>query len=184
MTHRLSPLLRSQSGLTVLETAAVVFIVSIIVVPLLAIGSQFLILPVEWRANVTAMRDAREAVKWVADDARQAMSFTPELDQPDYGKFEWIDYTVTPFQKFSVRYFYEADTDSLWREETVDSITTKRVVIDSVAEYTDFQMLERAGVVKATVTTTVESIRVEHQRTHEIAAKRRPLFPGLNYLLP
>ena len=103
MIARPRPVFRPCEGLTALETAAVLFITAIVAVPLLAIAAQIVALPVEWQANMEAARDAREILRQVADDARQASCFqenmrrTPDLeDDPEtsstYWMFTWVDY--------------------------------------------------------------------------------------------
>jgi hypothetical protein len=158
--------------------AVVLFIVALVAVPLAAIASQFFILPTEWQANVTAMRDAREAVKWVADDARQAACFEIGFE-PDYGTLSWTDYTVSSPIRFNVRYFYESSTTSLIREEVGGDLTTTRPIIDTIAEYDDFWLSLEASdkadrIIRASAIATTESVRDTYQRTHDIAVMMRP----------
>ena len=178
MTGRLLALLRSPQGVTIIEMAVVLFIVALIAVPLAGIASRFLGLPTEWQANMTAMRDAREAVKWVADDARQAACFYVRTGL-DYGTFTWIDYAAFPTERFEVTYFYDTSTTSVMREEAVNNLTTTRPVIDTIAEYDDFQMWwtdrdKTFRLVRARATATTRSIIGEYQRTHLTAVMMRP----------
>ena len=116
-----------------METAAVLFITAIVAVPLLAIAAQIIALPVEWQANMEAARDAREILRQVADDARQASCFQENMrrtsnleDDPEasstYWMFTWVDYASSPNRLFEVKYSRRED-DAAWvREETVSEV--------------------------------------------------------------
>ena len=137
MIARPRPALRPCEGLTALETAAVLFITAIVAVPLLAIAAQIVALPVEWQANMEAARDAREILRQVADDARQASCFQENMrrtsdleDDPEasstYWMFTWVDYASdyasSPNRLFEVKYSRRED-DAAWvREETVSKV--------------------------------------------------------------
>ena len=100
-------------------------IVAILTVPLVAVAGRLIVLPVEWQENLGEVRDSREALHWVASDARQAACFTEGDSENDYGTFKWTDYTETPAREFSVRYYSDtAHSDGsrnlLLREEIVD----------------------------------------------------------------
>lgn len=131
MIARLRPALFSCEGLTALETAVVLFITAIVAVPLLAVAGWVVTLPVEWRANVEAARDAREILRRVADDARQASCIEAGVSSisdtedntgtsSEYWrftwKFTWVDYTDR--RSFVVRYSYREDGPVVRREET------------------------------------------------------------------
>lgn len=131
MIARLHPALSSCEGLTALETAVVLFITAIVAVPLLATAGRVVALPVEWRANVEAARDAREVLRQVADDARQASCFeavvssTPDTEDntgtsSEYWRFTWVDYTDG--KSFNVRYDYHREDGDVVREETISTI--------------------------------------------------------------
>ena len=125
------PARSSCEGLTALETAVVLFITAIVAVPLLATAGWVVALPVEWRANVEAARDARKILRQVADDARQASSFSTECDREtrDLGDvpeepsecwtFTWNDYTARCF--LIVRYSYRED-GAVVRGETINEL--------------------------------------------------------------
>lgn len=127
MIARLHPSLSSCEGLTALETAVVLFITAIVAVPLLATAGRVVALPVEWRANVEATRDAREVLRRVADDARQASCFieagvsnTSDTEDntgtsSEYWRFTWVDYTDD--RSFEVDYYQE--DGAVKREETI-----------------------------------------------------------------
>lgn len=121
------PARSSCEGLTALETAVVLFITAIVAVPLLATAGWVVDLPVEWRANVEAARDAREVLRQVADDARQASCFQEVVSHPSGDgtdasgtswEFTWVDYTSHRF--FEVHYSHLED--DIVREETISRI--------------------------------------------------------------
>lgn len=143
MIARPRPVLRRCEGLTALETAAVLFITAIVAVPLLAIAARIVALPVEWQADMEAARDAREILRQVADDARQASCVRLFVtgDDPEASStrwmFTWVDYTLSvsntsPVSNrlFEVRYSRRED-DAAWvREETVSEVVEAAVCLD------------------------------------------------------
>ena len=139
MTASRRALLRSWQGLTLLETAAVMLIVAIVTVPLVAVASGLIILPVQWQENLGAARDVREALHLVASDARQAACYTEGESAGDYGTFTWTDYTETPAREFSVRYYSDtAHSDgsrNLLREETVNASPLRTTSVGDVEEF-------------------------------------------------
>ena len=139
MTASRRAFLGSWQGLTLLETAAVMLIVAILTVPLVAVASRLIVLPVEWQENLGAVRDAREALHLVASDARQAACYTEGNSVDDYGTFTWTDYTESAARNFSVRYFSNATQPdgsfSLMRAETVDTAPARSMQIGSVREF-------------------------------------------------
>ena len=139
MTASRRAFLGSWQGLTLLETAAVMLIVAILTVPLVAVASRLIVLPVEWQENLGAVRDAREALHLVASDARQAACFTEGNSLGYYGTFTWTDYTESAARNFSVRYFSNATQPdgsfSLMRAETVDAAPARSMHIGSVREF-------------------------------------------------
>ena len=153
MIARPRPALRSCEGLTALETAAVLFITAIVAVPLLAIAAQIVALPVEWQANMEAARDAREILRQVADDARQASCFqenmrrTPDLeDDPEasstYWTFTWVDY-ANPVDYEKQMYFvveYYVEDNVVVREVREESVSN---VMDSDVGCTTIGNLSR-----------------------------------------
>lgn len=137
MIARPRHVLRPCEGLTALETAAVLFITAIVAVPLLAITARIVALPVEWQADMEAARDAREILRQVADDARQASCVRLFLieDDPEASStqwmFTWVDYTSPVSNRlFEVRYSRRED-DAAWvREETVSEVVDAAVCLD------------------------------------------------------
>ena len=132
-------LLGSWQGLTLLETAAVMLIVAILTVPLVAVAGRLIVLPVEWQENLGEVRDSREALHWVASDARQAACFTEGHSEGNYGTFKWTDYTETPAREFSIRYYSDtAHSDgsrNLLRDEIVDASPPRTIPIGDVEEF-------------------------------------------------
>lgn len=200
MIARLHPSLSSCEGLTALETAVVLFITAIVAVPLLATAGRVVALPVEWRANVEAARDAREVLRQVADDARQASFFekcdrqTHDLeDDPEepseYWRFTWVDYTDS--RSFEVRYSHRED-DDVEREETISRIRERETAgtctiledsqlseeektIGSV-EYFEIYVtpIPNGGILKCLIVAKVRPSMPVQQEIRKIAAVMRP----------
>ena len=145
-------LLGSWRGLTLLETAAVMLIVAILTVPLVAVAGRLIVLPVEWQENLGEVRDSREALHWVASDARQAACFTEGDSENDYGTFTWTDYTEPPAREFRVHYYLDtAQTDGpriLVREETVDALPSRRI---SIGDVEGFKVTREDRLIRAEV---------------------------------
>lgn len=199
MIARLHPALSSCEGLTALETAVVLFITAIVAVPLLATAGRVVALPVEWQANVEATRDAREVLRQVADDARQASSFSSECardtsgpqDDPEEPSkcwtFTWDDYTANC--SLIVRYSHRED-DAVEREETISRIKERETAgtctilegsqlseeektIGS-AEYFDIGVTPTPDEEKCLIGASVIPSRPENALMQEIVAMMRP----------
>ena len=195
MIARPRPVFRPCEGLTALETAAVLFITAIVAVPLLAIAAQIVTLPVEWQANMEAARDAREILRQVADDARQASCFqentrrTPDLeDDPEtsstYWMFTWVDYEKQMY--FVVEYHVEDNV--VVREELVSNVVDSDVGCTAIGNpsrppqkigpvaYFDIGLtpLPGRGTDRCIVHASVRPSRPEDALTQDIAAMMRP----------
>ncbi len=122
-----------------LETAAVMLIVAILTVPLVAVAGRLIVLPVEWQENLGEVRDSREALHWVASDARQAACFTEGRSEGDYGTFKWTDYTEPTAREFSVRYYSDTahpdGSRNLLRDEIVGDSPPRTIPIGDVEEF-------------------------------------------------
>ena len=198
MIARPRPALRPCEGLTALETAAVLFITAIVAVPLLAIAAQIVTLPVEWQANMEAARDAREILRLVADDARQASCFqenmrrTPDLeDDPEasstYWTFTWVDYADPTY--FVVEYHIEDNVVVREvREESVSNVMDSDVGCTAIGNpsrpprkigpvaYFDIGLTPIPGgrTDRCIVYARVQPSRPEDALTQDIAAMMRP----------
>ena len=163
------------SGLTLLETAAVMLIMAVLAVPLVAVAGRFITLPVQWQENLGDVRDAREALHWVASDARQAACFSEPQFEGYLGTFEWTDYTETPARHFSVRYSLGApDADGrqeLVRAETVDLSQPKTITIGYVE---GFNIRQYGRLIHAEVRVPSRSAQDSEVPPLEIAALMRP----------
>ena len=86
---------KDQTGLTLIELAVGLAILGLIMVPVMGIINQLIFVPAQWSATTNVLTSARNAVRWVAEDARQATSYTPGVD-PEYGTFSWTDHMQFP----------------------------------------------------------------------------------------
>lgn len=131
MIARPRPVLRRCEGLTALETAAVLFITAIVAVPILAIAARIVALPVEWQADMEAARDAREILRQVADDARQASCVRVFVtgDDPEASSTQWTFTSWKDYEEGS--YFvvtYHVEDNVVVREVREESLSN---VMDS-----------------------------------------------------
>lgn len=193
MIARPRPALRPCEGLTALETAAVLFITAIVAVPLLAITARIVALPVEWQANMEAARDAREVLRQVADDARQAscvrrfgIEEDPEASSTHW-TFTWVDFTDDMY--FAVKYHVEDNVVVREvHEESVSNVMESDVECGTIGvlsrppgkfgpvAYFDigFMPVPVEGAVKCIVYARVKPSRPEDAPIQEIAAMMRP----------
>ena len=198
MIARPRPVFRPCEGLTALETAAVLFITAIVAVPLLAIAAQIVTLPVEWQANMEAARDAREILRQVADDARQASCFQENMrrtsdleDDPEasstYWMFTWVDYEKPMY--FVVEYYVEDNVVVREvREESVSNVMDSDVGCTTIGNpprpprkigpvaYFDIGLTPIPGgrMDRCIVHASVRPSRPEDALTQVIAAMMRP----------
>ena len=195
MIARLRPPLSSCKGLTALETAVVLFITAIVAVPLLAVAGRVVTLPVEWRANVEAARDAREILRQVADDARQASCIEAGVSSisdtedntgtsSEYWRFTWVDYTDN--QSFEVE--YSRPEDAVIRKETVNGgvtaepcelggplISEEKKTIGSVEHFGIFVTpIPNGGMLKCLVVAEVRPSPPRNATMQKVAAMMRP----------
>lgn len=196
MIARPRPVLSSCEGLTALETAVVLFITAIVAVPLLAVAGWVVTLPVEWRADVEAARDAREILRQVADDARQAscieagVSDTSDAEDntgtsSEYWRFTWVDYTDR--RSFEVE--YSRPEDAVIRKETVNGgvtaepcelaegplISEEKKTIGSVEHFGIFVTpIPNGGMLKCLVIAEVRPSPPRNATKQEVAAMMRP----------
>ena len=180
MTAFRHALLSSGKGLTLLETAAVMLIVAVLTVPLVAVASRLIVLPVEWQENLGGVRDSREALHLVASDARQAACYTKGDSDRDYGTFTWTDYTETPAREFSVRYYSEtAHSDgsrNLLREETVDVLPPRTI---SVGDVEEFSVRQEGRIIRAWVRIPSQPDEEAGESLLQIATYMRPGGPAI-----
>ncbi len=167
-------------GMTLLETAATLIIVAIITVPLAAVASRLIVLPVDWQENLEESRQAREALHWVASDARQTACYSTGYSPDAYGTFRWTDYTESTARTFSVQYYSnvaQADgTANLIREETVDNLPGRKLSFDSVR---NFGIRQDGRLIRAWVGEPLPSAEVFDSPQLEIAALMRPEGPAI-----
>ena len=166
-----------QVGVTLLEVIVGLAIMGLIMVPLAGIINQFIFVPGQWSASVTMMNNTRAAVRWIAEDARQATTFTSSTD-PEYGTFTWTDRTLFPIATHTARYFFSDSDGRLMREETVHGRSQTTLVTDHIQEYGDVSIQESDGVVRASVTSTADAIVSTMTRHVPITAEMRPESPA------
>ena len=176
MKYALRRLLRDQAGISLFEAVVAITIAALIIVPVAGIMNQFVFLPGQWQATIATLNNARTAAKSIAEDARQANTFTTST-APDYGTFAWTDRIGYPTSSISIRYFHESTTQSLFREETRNGDPTTNLVAVGISAYADVSIQASSTLIIASVTTTEDSIVADIQRNDKIRAYLRPLQP-------
>jgi len=165
-----------RAGFTLVEVVIALAISGIIMASVVTVLSLLLNLPVPMSDELAALDNLRQAVQWVSADARQAESFVAGT-QPDYGTFAWVDRFVSPAVAHSVRYYYSAADSSLVREETAGGSPSSRVLSTHIAAYGDVSLHESAGVVSASLTVSVDSLRGTIVKSASFTVQRRPSAP-------
>lgn len=167
---------KRQSGFTLIEMAIVMALLAMVLGPVAAILSQFIRLPLQPTDTIGLLRSARQAARFIADDARQAAVFTPGSN-PDYGTFTWVDYTTDPNTTYTVRYYYSTADTSLVREENNGSSLQTAVISDNIAAYGDISLQQSGSLLLVSATATIDSLNSVITRTATIQAKMRPVLP-------
>ena len=176
MASKISLMLKNQAGLSLLEVIAGVAIAGLIIVPVAGIINQFIFIPAELGASIAVMNDARAAVRGIAEDARQATSFTTSTE-PDFGTFTWTDRTRFPVSTTSVRYFHDATDSVLMREETVNGAAQTNRVTGSIANYADVSIQQSGDLTTVSVTSSSESITETLTRNASMTVQKKTSSP-------
>lgn len=164
-----------QRGFTIIEVAISTALIAV----MLPVMGLFMASTVEQAPRVANrlvnVGDLDGVRTWLLQDARAAESFTP-LSEPDYGSFQWTDYTGAQPRQMKVTYSY--DSEKLLRKLEVDGATDSILAIArSVASYGDvsFQWFPNEGYVKADITTTGDAAGVGDplSDTHTVVAYLR-----------
>jgi prepilin-type N-terminal cleavage/methylation domain-containing protein len=170
---------RRQPGFSLLEIAVVLAVAGLVLAPAIALLFQMMTIPAERVDSTTLARSARQAVRWIGADARQAEAFTP-LSAPDYGTFTWTDRAsgVAPVTH-AVRYFHSPADQALMREETIGGGPPEAFPIASrVASYGDVSIEETGRIVQASVTVGKESVGGPLAKTDSVLVLMRPVLPA------
>ena len=167
---------RPQNGASLIETSITLLIIAIITVPLVGIATQLITLPIGWQANITAMHEARHAIRTVSEDAMRSHVFhTSEM--PNYGTFEWTDYTLTVPRDHTVQYFYDEATRTLKRLENSHGGDTLTSVFTNLESYTDFTINGSLNVTTISVTSTANSLREAYAYNQTMRVAKRVSSP-------
>jgi prepilin-type N-terminal cleavage/methylation domain-containing protein len=164
------------AGFTLVEVLIALAISGLILASIVAILSLLLNLPLPMSDELAALDNLRQAVQWISADARQAESFGAGT-QPDYGTFTWVDRSVSPAITHSVRYYYSVADSALMREDTANGSDSSRMLSTYVAAYSDVSLQESAGIVNASLTMSVDSLRGIIAKSASFSVQRRPSAP-------
>jgi len=149
--------LRLQNGISLLELAVTLAIVSVISIPLLGIISQIFSSPLQWNSEMTATNNSSQAVQFISDDALQAQKITI-LDKPEYVTFEWVNHSTFPSIAYNVTYSYDEESKSIKRTEKINDDQTSVSSYDSIDSYEDVVIEKTGFLVKVTAIVTVDGI--------------------------
>jgi prepilin-type N-terminal cleavage/methylation domain-containing protein len=157
MKKRMSMNFARQRGVTLIEMIIVLAISGIIMAPIAAAFYQFIYLPTLQADKLTTISDLRNATVWLTEDSRSAQLFTPSCS-PDYGTFNWTDYTASPPKTYAARYYY-AD-GSLYRELSEDEQVVSTISIARhIENYDDIRFTVTGALLIVEIKSTIESIR-------------------------
>jgi len=165
-----------RAGFTLVEVIIALAISGMIMASLVTVLSLLLNLPVPMSDELAALDNLRQAVQWISADARQAESFVAGT-QPDYGTFARVDRSVSPAIAHSVRYYYSAGDSALVREETAGGSPSSQMLSTHIAAYGDVSLQESGGVVSASLTVSVDSLRGTIAKNASFSVQRRPSAP-------
>lgn len=161
-----------QAGYSLIEMVVVVFLLGIILAPMSVIVYHLIWIPGEKSDTLTVLHNVRQAVRWITEDSRQALTFTAGTE-PDYGTFTWTDRSSDPATSYSVRYYYSSTDDRLMREETVGATPSTIVVSENIQNFSDVTFQEADGLVEASVTATIDNSRKTISETSSLSAQMR-----------
>ena len=166
-----------QDGLTMLEMAVVMVVLGLIAVPMSLVIFQTITIPIRASGTNNLIHDVRLAPVEIAEDARNATTFTPGSGL-DYGTFAWVDRTGSSTADHSVRYFYSTGDETLKREEIIDAGTpTTLRVIGNVKNQGDVSIQQTGDLITASVTATISSGAEDTTRSATIRTQLRPGSP-------
>jgi len=167
---------RRRTGFTLVEVIIAMAISGLILASTVTMLSLLLNLPLPMSDELAALDNLRQGVQWISADARQAESFGAGI-QPDYGTFTWMDRSVSPAITHSVRYYYSAGDSALVREDTAGGSPSSRILSTYVAGYSDVSLQESGGIVSASLTVSVDSLRGIIAKSASFSVQRRPSAP-------
>ena len=172
---RRKPQRQLEKGVTLIEVALSLAVIGLLLVPVAGVINQFIFIPAQWAASVLVMNESRGVARWIAEDARQARTFTPGA-APDYGTFSWVDRTGFPVVTYTVRYTHESSTTSLKRVETIDGDGQTFVIADRIQVYEDVSIAESGGLVSVSVSSTADGLFSTMVRNAATKALMRPVL--------
>ena len=173
------PKMKNQMGVTLVEVAVTLAVMGLIIGPSLLILRDFFAIPTRASISVSLLQKTRQATGVIANDIRNATSFTPGTGA-DYGTFVWTDLTDTPSTDHVVRYFYSSEDKTLVREETINIQDPEATVVTrNIENQSDISIEEVSGLLTIPATSTIgASLSEPVTRTSVLKAHLRLLSPS------
>ncbi|MFP3975374.1 MAG: PulJ/GspJ family protein [Chloroflexota bacterium] len=106
--------MRNERGFTLLEVVLALIIGSMLLTVLVAAMPAVVRILPQVSNTLDLQNDIQISRQWLARDAHSSQTFEL-LSAPDYGAFEWSDYTSTPHTHYMVTYSYHTERESLVR---------------------------------------------------------------------
>lgn len=161
--------MRGERGFTLVEVMVSIVIGAMLLTVLAGVVPALLRLSPGLGEKLEVEHDLSLAETWLSRDARSAQSFHP-LSQPEYGAFEWEDYSAGNF--YRAIYYYDPGRRELWRrlEENGQPKSSSAVAHLSRPEDLVFQWLPESRLIKVKLTCTARN----HSRTAELILRLRP----------
>jgi len=158
-----------EKGLTLIEIVIAMTIGAMVVAIMVPATQMMMRLAPRTNNELAVMHDLDLARRWLIRDGQAFRSFTA-LPSPEFGRFEWNDYSGALPVRFDVTYFFDAGNTSLIREERRDGVvkSTLRVARNVLTEK-DVKLKVSEGIVRVEITSTAGHI----SRTADIIVAQR-----------
>ncbi len=169
---------RPKAGLSIVELSIVLAMAALFLAPMGLIVHQFFAIPLRASATHKLLQDVQQATFLIAEDARNAESFTPG-SAPEYGTFSWVDRINSPITTHSVLYTHSSGDNNLLRVETIDSgPSTTETVARTIQNQGDVTIQETSGLILASITASTGTSLDLKSKTGEIRSRLRRSSPS------
>ncbi len=124
-----------QRGFTLLELSVALAISSVLMVAMVAIVAAMIRVPIKVSSELKASQQVQKATLLITEDASMAQSFTAGAE-PDYGTFQWYEFTGTSPVSVSARYYW-ANQEVLRVLTRGGEASSPQVVMAGILQYSD-----------------------------------------------
>ncbi len=125
---KIMKMLRNEQGMMLVELTIGLAIGGLLVTVLATVISVVVWLPGQRQDQASVVQDVQPAVQWVTSDANSASAFSIGAS-PDYGSFNWSDYTGDSRVDYVVTYSYRAAEGYVMRTEQQNGIIASSLAV-------------------------------------------------------